>query len=129
MSASTGDNVLNFKNKIREEKKNITVEKKWEGDSEGNRPANIRFRLYRIKNGDTEHKEPYRDAQGNTIFTLNAGNWRKTFEGLIAKSGTDSYTYEVEEISVPNGYVVSYSESTGQSGTTLTIKNEMKTKV
>lgn len=129
VSASTGDNVLNFKNKIREEKKNITVEKKWEGDSEGNRPANIRFRLYRIKNGDTEHKEPYRDAQGNTIFTLNAGNWRKTFEGLIAKSGTDSYTYEVEEISVPNGYVVSYSESTGQSGTTLTIKNEMKTKV
>lgn len=127
VSASTRNNELNFKNKIREEKKNISVEKKWEGDGEDDRPQSIQFRLYRIKNGDTEHKEPYRDAQGNTIFTLNAGNWQKTFNGLVTKSGKDTYTYEVEEVSVPTGYVVSYSGSS--DGTALTIKNEMKTKV
>ncbi|WP_329886990.1 SpaA isopeptide-forming pilin-related protein [Pseudoramibacter sp. HA2172] len=130
VSANAGNNVLNFKNKIREEKKNITVEKKWEGDSASERPAKIQFRLYRIKNGDTAHKEVYRDASGATTFTLTSNDgWRKTFGGLVMKSGTDNYTYEVEEISVPTGYVVSYSESSGQSGTTLTIKNEMKTKV
>lgn len=137
LSASTGEintnsgNTIEFNNKLREEKKDIVVEKKWEGDSPSNRPQEIQFRLYQIKNGDVENKTLYRDENGNTVFTLSAnnGNWQKIFSQLLTKSGNDTYTYEVEEVSVPTGYVVSYEINQEEDPVNLSITNKRETQL
>lgn len=125
------NNNLTFKNKIREEKGSVIVEKIWEGDN-GNHGVNeIKFKLYRIKNGDAANKVLYQDENGNTVFRLNLGTqWKKTFQNLIKKSGSDIYTYEVEETEVPSGYVVEYSYTENEQHVGIfKITNKKRTKV
>lgn len=123
-------NEMIFTNKIREEHGDIHVGKKWKGDEGDNRPSSIRFQLYRIKNGDEEHKELYTDKNGVSTFELNSSNWNKVFSQLLRKSGSDEYTYVVQEISVPEGYVDTYtSEDASNHGMNLFITNTKETSV
>lgn len=126
--SNAGDMV--FTNKIREEHGNINVGKKWVGDTESERPSSIKFQLYRVKNGDEQNKELYLDANGNSLFELNSSNWNKVFSNLLRRSGSDVYTYIVQEISVPSGYTDTYSsEDASNHGQNLFITNTKETSV
>lgn len=86
-----------------------TVTKIWEDgkDSDGIRPTSIEVQLYKTVNGTkTSMGDSYK-------VTLNAeNNWTHTWDGLAQKEAGKAIVYSVEEINVPNGYSVSYSEDT-----------------
>jgi fibro-slime domain-containing protein/LPXTG-motif cell wall-anchored protein len=117
-------NEVRVTNVLREEFGDIQVGKKWKGDDENNRPSSVKFQIYRIKNGDEEHKELYKSSDGKTVFELNTESWNKVFTHLLRRSGTDVYTYIVQEVSVPEGYVDTYtSEDAQHHGMNLFITN------
>lgn len=81
----------------------LTVNKRWVGDEEANRPASVEVQLYR--NGA---------ASGEPV-TLNESNgWSHTWTGL-----SDSATWTVEEINVPDGYI----STSVKTGSVVTITN------
>lgn len=115
---------MRVKNVLREEHGDIKVGKKWRGDDELNRPSEITFQLYRVKNGDESTKELYKSSDGHSVFTLNTENWNKIFTHLLRRSGKDTYSYIVQEVSVPQGYVDTYSiEETAGNGMNIFITN------
>lgn len=75
--------------------KGFTVEKKWAGDSETDRPGAITVQLYR----DGE-------AYGDPVTLTAANGWKYIWIGL-----PEGYAYTAEEVSIPEGY---YSEDNGQ---------------
>lgn len=86
-----------------------TVTKIWEdgNDSDGIRTTSVEVQLYKTVNGiKTSMGEDYKVA-------LNKGNgWKYTWNNLPEKEDGNIITYTVEEVDVPNGYSVSYSEDT-----------------
>ena len=73
------------------------VVKKWDGDTEEDRPGSIWVQLY--KNG-----EPYGDAQELTAANKWSYSWNELPE---TDENGDPYTYTAEEVSVPEGYYCS----------------------
>ncbi|MCH5198343.1 MAG: Cna B-type domain-containing protein, partial [Oscillospiraceae bacterium] len=73
----------------------VTVTKVWEGDKEANRPAEISVQLY--KDGA---------AFGEEVKLNSANNWTYTWKDL-----DEDHVWTVEEISVPDGYRVSYIDA------------------
>lgn len=73
------------------------VVKKWDGDTEEDRPGFIWVQLY--KNG-----EPYGDAQELTAANKWSYSWNELPE---TDENGDPYTYTAEEVSVPEGYYCS----------------------
>ena len=116
---------MRIRNVIREDYGDIKVTKKWQGDDNNNRPDQVKFQLYRIKNNDESTKELYKSEDGHSVFILNTENdWVKSFSHLIRRSGADYYTYIVQEVSVPEGYVDTYTtENTNANGMKLGITN------
>lgn len=114
----------------------ITVEKKWEDDTEFKslRPDSITVTLKRQKyDADTEKYVEDTDFDIDTEITKTAtikadkdGNWKYTFENL--EKGTDAenpYKYYVEEAAVKN-YNSVISEAVATEGT-ITITNTLNT--
>lgn len=115
---------MRIMNVLREDYGDIKVTKKWKGDDDLNRPDEIKFQLYRIKNSDESTKELYKSEDGHSVFTLNTSNWSKSFSHLLRRSGEDYYTYIVQEVSVPEGYVDTYTvEQTNNNGMNIDITN------
>lgn len=86
-----------------------TVTKVWDdGNNTDNiRPNTIEVQLYKTVSGvTTSMGEEYK-------ATLSANNnWVKTWTELPAKENGKTIKYTVEEVEVPNGYEVSYSDDT-----------------
>ena len=83
----------------------LTVEKKWAGDSEADH-VNMEIKVQLLRNGE---------AVSGEIKTLNAKNgWKCEWTGL-----NHTFTYTVEEIDTPEGYISSQK----QDGNTITITN------
>lgn len=87
----------------------IEVNKIWvdQNNKDNIRPDSIQVQLYKTVNGKkTSMGDRYK-------VTLNAeNNWTKTWKNLLAKESGNSITYTVEEVTVPDGYEVSYSDDT-----------------
>ena len=106
---------------------NITVKKIWEdnNDQDGIRPKKL---IITIMKTSEEETKKVKDIE------LNAGNnWSETIEGLLKYEDGIEYTYTAEEIDVPKGYEVSYSEDTFTITNThevekidITVKKEWK---
>ena len=86
-----------------------TVTKIWNdgNDADKIRPTIIEVQLYKTINGITtsmgeEYKETLSDSN----------NWTKTWSKLPEKENGKSIKYTVQEVKVPDGYEVSYSEDT-----------------
>lgn len=97
------------------EYQDVTVKKVWSGDSSSDRPSSVSVQLLR-------------DGTVQDTVTLNAdNNWTYTWSDLTASyestDGTKTYTYTVNESSVPTGYTVSVS----QNSTTFTVTNTDRT--
>ena len=83
----------------------LTVEKKWAGDSEADH-VNMEIKVQLLRNGE---------AVSGEIKTLNAkSGWKCEWTGL-----NNTFTYTVEEIDTPEGYISSQK----QDGNTITITN------
>ena len=83
----------------------LTVEKKWAGDSEADH-VNMEIKVQLLRNGE---------AVSGEIKTLNAKNgWKCEWTGL-----NNTFTYTVEEIDTPEGYISIQK----QDGNTITITN------
>lgn len=86
-----------------------TVVKIWEdvNNVDEIRPEHIEVQLYKtIDETKSTMGEEYK-------VTLNeANNWTKTWDNLPAKENGKTIIYSVEEIEVPEGYIVNYSEDT-----------------
>lgn len=121
-------NNYNFTNEIRQELKNLTVNKSWAGQSPVS--PNIYFKIYRtdsvVGSSDAPVTKPV-EIGGTMTFVLNAGNnWQQTFSDLPVRYGAHIYSYSVEEINEPNGYEASYSKSETNNTVTLTITNRSR---
>ncbi len=99
-----------------EETTSVTVEKEWENDTEADRPAGISVQLSYKKDGDTDYI--VYDTKN-----LTANSWSYTWDDLPA----EGYTYKIKEVTVPDGYKVSYTDdgtavkqSDGSYKTTIT---------
>lgn len=102
-----GKDIVNTKEEkpIDPEKINIKVQKKWQGDNASSRPRSVRIDLYQgRKNIDHVVLEPEDEVAPNI--------WEYEFKGLDkTDSAGDDYVYTVVEEEVPNGYEVSYEET------------------
>lgn len=111
----------------------LTVDKKWEGLSEGEVPPEIKVQLYRlaaaaapsaediIKNGTPF--DPEEPGSGKVILSQE-NNWTHTWEGLPKKIGTQNYYYGVKEIPV-DGFTPSYGNPVINGDTiTQTVTNK-----
>ncbi len=92
-----------------EETTNITTTKVWEdaNNQDGIRPDKVKVQLF--ANGD---------KYGDQVELHVDNNWSYTWEKIPKNQGGIEIIYTVEEVEVPKGYTVSYSEDT------LTITNE-----
>ncbi|MBR6504561.1 MAG: Cna B-type domain-containing protein, partial [Clostridia bacterium] len=81
----------------------VTVTKIWEDNNnqDGLRPETVQVQLK--KNGVNE---------GQAVILSANNNWIYTWETLPEKENGETIQYTVEEVNVPNGYTVSYSEDT-----------------
>lgn len=134
------DGVFNQSTLTIENKKStteITVQKKWQnaqGQEVDKESGEVTVQLY---------KKIHRNGQITDVFVkdivLNPGNgWQHTepnlplfgtytyWQGWQQLTGTETYTYYVNEEQVPDGYTVSYSaeNSTGVVSGTLTVTNK-----
>lgn len=108
----------------------LSVEKVWSGDTgyENLRPESITVQLKRSTSADTSSPE---DGFLEAV-TLNAdNNWKYTWpkQDRLQSDGVTPYYYFVEEISVPSGYTVGYTNNDGLTeGGKITITNTCITK-
>ena len=108
---SGGETIVNFTNtKATPTPSNpsttsVTVHKVWEDNNSENRPGSVTVRLYR--NGT-----PY----GDPVTLDEANNWSHTWTDL-----SDSYTWTVDELEVPEGY----ESSVTHTGRVWTITNKL----
>lgn len=118
-----------FVNKVAEEKTNINVTKQWEDNTAQNHSNDkVLFRIIRTDENGTK-KEMV--INGRKTFALNQdNNWSKTFNNMVTRYGSHTYSYEVKEVSVHDGYVASYQTNTLSDGTVqYIIKNVSTSKV
>lgn len=92
------------------------VVKKWENDTEEDRPSSIQVQLYQNNN-------PY----GNIVQLTKDNNWQYIWTELPEfDADGNKYEYSAKEINIPNGY---YSTSSGVlKGNTWTITNTLAPK-
>ncbi len=117
----------NFTNQIRETKTDLEVKKYW-NDGESTVSHSDAKALFHLIRTDESGNEELVTVGGRRTFSLTEeNNWYKKFTNLITRYGEHTYTYSVEEVNVPIGYSVSYSE--GKNGTTkvLNITNVITT--
>lgn len=87
----------------------LVVKKEWKKDSILYRPKSIKVTLYADGKAD------------QTVEITSQGGWKYTFKNLP----NDGTVYTVEEVEVPGGYFVNYSELKDAS---ITITNTKRTK-
>lgn len=117
------NNYLKFINKVRRESGNVSVEKAWVNRENNTPPANttIHFKLYRTDENGNKVVVSY---DGKRTFALNSGNsWNASFTNLPTRIGKHRYTYSVEELDCPAGYVVSYKTTVNGEVITVTMTN------
>lgn len=111
----------------------LTVQKLWY-DAEGNPldpeglPESIEIQLYRYAEGQSKaDAEPVENGKATLRADSDAEkNWKYTWTGLPKEDPQGkTYYYYVEEVSVPDGYAVSYSANneTGIQTGVLTVSN------
>lgn len=114
-----------FKNIVVDEKyTDLNVVKEWSDGNDKHNDQQIKFRIYRVEGSNRELVS----IGGETEF-YNGSNdsWKKTYSGLPVEMAGHSYSYEVEETDIPDGYIVSYSSDTETN--TCKIINTLKTQV
>ena len=85
----------------------LKVHKVWEDDNDrdGLRPDSVKVQLYKTVNG-------VKSAVGSPVVLDNSTSWTKQWENLPMYEGGVEIVYSAEEVEVPAGYTVSYSEDT-----------------
>ncbi|MGN0194048.1 MAG: Cna B-type domain-containing protein [Pseudoramibacter sp.] len=114
-------NALIFTNHIREAFKPLTVTKIWADSSNPNNTiSSIKFEVIQTAhNADgTTADTVWQDADGNSVFTAEASqNWQRTFDKMLVRSGSTTYTYRVQEVDIPAGFTTSYTQPSQDAGT------------
>lgn len=134
-------NALTFTNHIREETKPLTVTKIWADNSNANNKiSSVKFQIIQTAHhaDGTTTDTVWQDADGNSVFTAEASaNWRRTFNNMLVRSGTTTYTYRVQEVDIPADFTTSYTQPnkdskslsaaiTNKAETQLTVKKVWK---
>ncbi len=141
VSAQSQDNALTFTNNVREETKPLTVTKIWADNSNpDNKISSVKFQIIQTAHhaDGTTADTVWQDADGNSVFTAEASaNWRRTFNNMLVRSGTTTYTYRVQEVDIPADFTTSYTQPnkdskslsaaiTNKAETQLTVKKVWK---
>ena len=127
-------NALTFTNHIREETKPLTVTKIWADNSNANNKiSSVKFQIIQTAHhaDGTTTDTVWQDADGNSIFTAEASaNWRRTFNNMLVRSGTTTYTYRVQEVDIPAGFTTSYTQPNKDAGSlSADITNKKRTQL
>jgi fibro-slime domain-containing protein/LPXTG-motif cell wall-anchored protein len=127
-------NALTFTNHIREETKPLTVTKIWADNSNpNNKISSVKFQIIQTAHhaDGTTTDTVWQDADGNSIFTAEASaNWRRTFNNMLVRSGTTTYTYRVQEVDIPAGFTTSYTQPNKDAGSlSADITNKKRTQL
>ena len=104
---------ISITNTLIPSKTNIVVEKVWEGDESGDRPNYIEAQLMQIKT-DSDGNKGTPTAYGSPVKLMlgTDGRWTYSWSELPTKdSDGGTYSYTVQEVDVPEGYSVSYSDN------------------
>ena len=103
----------------------ISVQKVWSDSSTVNHKADaIGFRIWRTESGQPDALV---SIDGKSKFYLNdASGWKWSYTKLPVQYAGRTYSYRVEEVDIPDGYIAGYTS--GQNGGTLeyTITNTTK---
>lgn len=103
----------------------ISVQKVWSDSSTVNHKADaIGFRIWRTESGQPDALV---SIDGKSKFYLNdASGWKWSYTKLPVQYAGRTYSYRVEEVDFPDGYIAGYTS--GQNGGTLeyTITNTPK---
>ena len=103
----------------------IGVQKVWSDSSTVDHTADaIGFRIWRIESGQPDALV---SIDGKSKFYLNdASGWKWSYTELPVQYAGRTYSYRVEEVDIPDGYIAGYTS--GQNGGTLeyTITNTPK---
>ena len=103
----------------------ISVQKVWSDSSTVNHTADaIGFRIWRTESGQPDALV---SIDGKSKFYLNdASGWKWSYTKLPVQYAGHTYSYRVEEVDIPDGYIAGYTS--GQNGGTLeyTITNTPK---
>lgn len=103
----------------------ISVQKVWSDSSTVNHKADaIGFRIWRTESGQPDALV---SIDGKSKFFLNdASGWKWSYTTLPVQYAGRTYSYRVEEVDIPDGYIAGYTS--GQNGGTLeyTITNTPK---
>lgn len=103
----------------------ISVQKVWSDSSTVNHKADaIGFRIWRTESGQPDALV---SIDGKSKFYLNdASGWKWSYTELPVQYAGRTYSYRVEEVDIPDGYIAGYTS--GQNGGTLeyTITNTPK---
>ncbi len=91
---------------------NLEVHKIWIDSEMGKRPESVKVQLYRAGKETDAEKQP----SGEPVILNDANGWSYIWDNLEKK-----YTWTVEEIDVPEGYISSIEY--GENGTIATITN------
>jgi fibro-slime domain-containing protein/LPXTG-motif cell wall-anchored protein len=110
-----------FTNKVREELINLNVNKVWEDTNVDHSSHMVRFRIIRTDENNNEAVLAYGNKK--TFVLKDSNHWSAKFMNLPVKYGTHSYTYRVEELDTPMGYVVKYTNSVSNGVQTSVITN------
>lgn len=103
----------------------ISVQKVWRDSSTVSHTADaIGFQIWRIESGQPDALV---SIDGKSKFYLNAASgWKWSYTRLPVQYAGRTYSYRVEEVDIPDGYIAGYTS--GQNGGTLeyTITNTPK---
>lgn len=103
----------------------ISVQKVWSDSSTVDHKADaIGFRIWRTESGQPDALV---SIDGKSKFYLNdASGWKWSYTELPVQDAGHTYSYRVEEVDIPDGYIAGYTS--GQNGGTLeyTITNTPK---
>ena len=103
----------------------ISVQKVWSDSSTVSHTADaIGFQIWRIESGQPDALV---SIDGKSKFYLNAASgWKWSYTRLPVQYAGRTYSYRVEEVDIPDGYIAGYTS--GQNGGTLeyTITNTPK---
>lgn len=101
----------------------INVQKVW-SDTVDHTADAIGFRIWRTESGQPDALV---SIDGKSTFYLNdASDWKWSYKELPVQDAGRTYSYRVEEVDIPDGYIAGYTS--GQNGGTLeyTITNTPK---
>lgn len=74
---------------------------------------------------DEPDVETNKQAEGNLVILNSSNNWSHTWKNLTSKSESgEDYYYTVEEVGVPSGYQVSYTNNDGIQEGDITVTNK-----